>query len=236
VPRSSESCQRVCEILLLYELLRRRRPDLRLEEAGSFLSLVGRRGRRSLPPVAKSPTRALIQQGIASARKEGLRPKEPLDIVVAALELAPEVFPSFGPGHELTEARVAAGIEDILGGTTPRAFPSPALAEESEVGFWRKRLDSLVKPLRAFRSSDRAQDLACGIALPFAIKAITVPSPIVKAGGALVLLGCGMEFSDLGPEFIRGLPIGLPEATRTPKALTGVTITPTPTPTRVPGD
>ncbi len=209
MPRTSESCQKVCEILLLFELLRRRRPDLRLEEGASFLSLVGRRGRRALPPPSKSPSRELIKEGLQVGRAAGLKLREPLDVVSAALELAPEVFPSFGQGHELTEAAIAEGIEDILGGTVKRDFPSPALAEPSEIPFWRKRMRDIVKGFNILRSDDRAQDLACAIALPFAIKALTVPHPLVKAGAALTLLGCGVEFVDRNPRNIRGLPLGI---------------------------
>jgi len=217
VPRTSDSCARVCEILLLYELLKRRRPDLNLERGVNLLSLVGRRGRKALPSPAKSPSRELIKEGLKVGREAGLKLREPLDVVAAALELSPEVFPSFGVSHELTEAAVAEGIEDILGGTVKRDFPSPALAEPSEISFWRKRMRDIVKGFNILRSDDRAQDLACAIALPFAIKAITVPHPLVKAGAALTLLGCGVEFIDRNPRNIRGLPLGIGPETRTPQ-------------------
>jgi len=213
VPKTSGSCELVCEILLLYELLRRRRPDLNFERAASLLALVGRRGRRSLPPVPKSKTRGILLEGVGFLRKVGVRVEEPLELVAAALEAAPEVIPVETPGTALKEESIARGTEDLLGGLVARPYPSPAFAEPAEIGFWRKRLRELAAPLKAFAASDRAQDIACGLALPFAIKALWVPHPAVKAGGAMVLLGCGMEFVDEDPAQIRGLPV--------PKVLTG---------------
>lgn len=214
MPNSSGSCARVCEILLLFELLKRRRPDLNFERVESLLSLAGRRGRRALPPPSKSPTRAILLEGVGFLRKIGERPKEPLDLVIAGLEVAPEVIGTDAPVAR--EEAIVRGTEDLLGGPVARPYPSPALAEESEIGFWRKRMAQLIKPLTLFRASDRAQDIACGIALPFAVKGMWVPHPAVKAASAMVMLGCGMEFVDPNPQTIRGLPLGIE-----PKRLTG---------------
>lgn len=238
MPRTSDPCARVCEILALYELLTRRRPDLRLELGESFLGLVGRRGRRSLPPVAKSRTRAIIKDGLAQAKREKIKVETPLDLLATALELAPEVLtPQFSPTRELSEAEIATQIIDLLSGPVKRQHPSPALAEPSQTGFWRKRLKLMVQPLKVFTGSDRAQDIACGIAIPFALKAITAPHLIVKAGGAVALLGCGMELADDTPQRFRGIPIPSQlQAVPTPRALTGGAPTPTSTPIRRNGD
>jgi len=61
VRKSSESCARVCELLLLVELLRRRHPGLKTVEPESLLNLAGG---------PRRPPREAFKAGVAFVKKE----------------------------------------------------------------------------------------------------------------------------------------------------------------------
>jgi len=201
VPNSSDSCARVCEILLLLELLRRQRPDLNFERVASLLNLVGKRDPERLASPRKSRTSRIINEALVFEQRIGRRrSKRPLDLLTAGLEEAPEAFPPETPVTPTREDGVARSAEDLEGGVIGRHFP---------VGFpirlqpkTQSRISKIIAPLKRLAGDDRAQNLACGIALPFAFKAIATGHPLLRGAGAIALIGCGIEFGVDDPQFI----------------------------------
>ncbi len=201
MPNSSDSCARVCEILLLLELLRRQRPDLNFERVESLLNLVGSRDPGQLASPRKSRSARLINEALVFEQRIG-RPKSkrPLDLLTAALEEAPTAFPPETAATPAREQGVARSAEDLESTVLGRHFP---------VGFpirlqpkTQSRIMKIIAPLKRLASDDRAQNLACGIALPFAFKAIATGNPLLQGAGAITLLGCGIEFGVDDPQFI----------------------------------
>lgn len=201
MPNSSDSCARVCEILLLFELLRRQRPDLNFERVASLLNLVGRREPDRLASPRKSRASRLINEALVFEQRIGRRrSKRPLDLLVAGLEEAPEAFPPETAVTPVREDGVARSAEDLEGGVIARHFP---------VGFpirlqpkTQSRIARIIAPLKRLAADDRAQNLACGLVLPFAFKAIGSGNALLKGAGAVALLGCGIEFGVDDPQFI----------------------------------
>jgi len=198
VPNSSDSCAKVCEILLLLELLRRQRPDLRLEQAASLVSLVGEfdPGRRFLLPSGRA--RRVIKEGLLLGHlpHAKARPKTPLEALVVGLEAAPELLPPETAATRVTESGFARASRFITENARP--FGIPVRLPPGT----RTKIKSLIKPLRTFAGDDRIQNLACGIALPFAFKAVTSGNAFLGAVGAVTLLGCGIEFAVDDPRFM----------------------------------
>ncbi len=201
MPNSSDSCAKVCEILLLYELLKQQRPDLNFERVASLLNLVGRRGPGHLAPPRKSRVSRLVNEALVFEQRLGRRrSKKPLDLLTAALEEAPVAFP---PETAVTVAREdgnARSSEDLEGDILPRHFPFgfPIRLQPKT----QQRIRQIIRPLRSLLSDDRVQNLACGIALPFAFKAISSGNPLLVGAGGVTLLGCGIEFGVDDPQFI----------------------------------
>jgi hypothetical protein len=190
----------VCEILLLYELLKRRRPDLNLERAESLLSLVGRRRSKLLPP-PKAGVREVIKQGLDFATQARIGFKDPIDVMAETLRIAPAVLPVESEQAEVQEREIARESVDLLAGPVARPYASPPGLTEAEllvkkdVDNYRKRFNQLMLPLSTPRGREIAREVACVALVPIAFKAITAGHPLVKAGGALALLGCGVEIS-----------------------------------------
>jgi len=201
VPNSSEACARVCEILLLLELLRRQRPDLNFERVESLLNLVGKREPDRLSPPRKSRASRIINEALVFEQRIGRRrSKRPLDLLTAGLEEAPAAFPPETAVTPTREDGIARSSEDLEGTILGRHFP---------VGFpirlqpkTQSRISRIIAPLKRLATDDRAQNLACGVALPFAFKAITSGNPLLAGAGAVTLLGCGIEFGVDDPQFI----------------------------------
>jgi len=201
VPNSSESCARVCEILLLFELLRRQRPDLNFERVASLLNLVGKREPAALASPRKSRASRIINEALVFEQRIGRRrSKRPLDLLTAGLEEAPTAFPPETSVTPVREDGIARSSEDLEGTVLGRFFP---------VGFpiklqpkTQSRIKAIIAPLKRLAADDRAQNLACGIALPFAFKAIASGIPLLQGAGAVTLLGCGIEFGVDDPQFI----------------------------------
>ena len=204
MPNSSDSCARVCEILLLLELLRRQRPDLNFERAESLLSLVGGFDRSKLLAPSKSRAGRLIREGLLLGHlpHAKARPRTPLDALIVGLEVAPQDLPPETVATRIKEdGQARSARESFLEMHVPLGLPiilpKPA----------RDRLNALVKPLKALARDDRAQNLACGIALPFAFKAVSSGNAFLIAVGAVTLLGCGVELGVDDPQFLGpGLP------------------------------
>lgn len=207
MPNSSDSCARVCEILLLLELLKRRRPDLNFERAESLLNLVAKfdLGRLALP--GKSEARRVIREGLLLGHlPHARRPSTPLDLLVTGLEVAPDALPPETPATRVREDGFARGMRDLLDRTTPFGFP---IRLQPKV---KSRIRTLIEPLKVLASDDRAQNLACGVALPFAFKAVSSGNAFLTAVGAVALLGCGVEFGVDDPQFLGpGLLDQIPE-------------------------
>jgi len=204
VPNSSDSCAKVCEILLLLELLRRRRPDLSFGRAESLLSLVGEFDPSKFLSAPKSRAGRLIREGLLIGHlPHARRPRTPLDALVEGLEIAPSALPPETVATRIREEGAARSSRETtlernvpLG--LPIILPKPA----------RDRLNKLVKPLITLARDDRAQNLACGISLPFAFKAVSSGNPFLIAVGAATLLGCGVELGVDDPQFLGpGLPL-----------------------------
>ena len=190
MPRSSDVCERVCNLLLLLELLKAQQPGLRLEGRGSLLSLVGGR-RRARPRTAA----ASFEQGLATFKRA---PTNPLDVMIAGLDqlldLAPipdvEVTPSALAGQGLTlqaasrpDPVTVRGIRTRLR-QVPLAIPRPVapLAPDES--------DRRIVP-------ERAVELGCAVAAPFLLKGVvSLPHPILKAAAIATLYACGIEFAE----------------------------------------
>ena len=197
MPRTSDSCAKVCEILLLLELLRRQRPDLNFERAESLLSLVGGFDLSKLLTPPKSRARRVIQEGLLLGHlPHAPRPRTPLDLLVTGLEAAPALLPPETTATRVKEDGLARSMRDLLERTTPFGFP---IRLQPKV---KARIRKLVAPLKVLASDDRAQNLACGVALPFAFKAVSSGHPFLTAVGAVALLGCGVEFGVDDPQFL----------------------------------
>jgi len=214
VPKSSDACARVCEILLLLEILKRQRPDLNFERVASLLNLVGSRDADRLASPRKSRASRIINEALVFEQRIGRRKsRRPLDLLTAALEEAPTAFPPETAVTPTREDGVARSSEDLESTVIGRHFP---------VGFpirlqpkTQSRISKIIAPLKRLASEDRAQNLACGIALPFAFKAIASGIPLLQGAGAVTLLGCGIEFGVDDPQFIGPSIIEqIPEAIR----------------------
>lgn len=197
MPKTSDVCSEVCEILLLYELLKRRRPDLNFERAESLLSLVGRRGRLQPPP--KAAVKEVIQRGLAFAKQAGVAFNDPVEMMKEVMRLAPDVLPPESPRAEVLETEIAKESVDLLAGPIARPYPTPLTEIEihvqKDLANYKKRFGQLIAPLKTPRGREIARELACLAIVPVAFKAITSGHPLVTAGGALGLLGCGVEIS-----------------------------------------
>ncbi len=121
MPKTSDGCQKVCEILLLFELLRRRRPDLRLGQAESLLDLVGRRGLSRLLSPRKSEAFRTIDEGFLFGRRLLGRTskRRPLDLLTDALEVAAEELPPETVATRVREEGFARSSEDLVGRLRP---------------------------------------------------------------------------------------------------------------------
>jgi len=198
VPNNSDSCAKVCEILLLLELLRRQRPDLRLGQAESLLSLVAEfdPARRLLLPSGRAAR--IIKEGLLLGHlpHAKVRPKTPLEALVVGLEVAPELLPPETPATRVTENGFARASRFITEKVRP--FGIPVRLPPGT----RTKIRRLIKPLKTLAGDDRIQNLACGIALPFAFKAVTSGNRFLGAVGAVTLLGCGIEFAVDDPQFM----------------------------------
>ncbi len=200
MPRTSDVCSEVCEILLLYELLKRRRPDLNFGRAESLIGLVGRPKRRLLPP-GKAPVREVIQRGLAFAKQAGVEFNDPVEVMKEVMRIAPAVLPPESPRVEVQEGEIARDSVDLLAGPVARPYPTPhtetatELLIKKDIDNYKKRLNQLIAPLKTPRGREIARELACLAVAPVAFKAITSGHPLVTAGGALALLGCGIEIS-----------------------------------------
>lgn len=195
MPKSSDVCKRECEILLLLELLRRRRRDLNFERGESLLGLVA----GSVLPrrlVNRSPSRIGVLAGIKFGKNSGVRFTDPVQLIVTGLELAPDILPPESPLQEIREQALATISEDLFGGPVARPYPSPTFAEPGAEEVGKRRIDLLIKPLkRLIQVDERTQDLICAVVLPFAFKMALAPHPVVKAAGILASLGCGIEIA-----------------------------------------
>ena len=212
MPRTSDSCAKVCEILLLFELLKRQRPDLNFELVANLLSLVGRVDRGKLAPFSKARAHRIIQEGLIFEQRIGRRrSRTPLDLVVAGLEEAPRALPPETAASRQRETGVAQSAKDIVGQIASAPPPELGIRAGAPPLSFTQRLRGLVKPLKVIAADDRIQNLACGIALPFAFKALATGNPLLAGAGAVTLLGCGIEFgvddpSFMGPSVLDVLP------------------------------
>jgi len=84
VPKSLGSCSKLCALLLLVELLRLRRPDLRPVEPESLISLVGS-SRRSPVPADAKPAAAFVRENLLLLPPRE-RPKDQLELFMDALQ------------------------------------------------------------------------------------------------------------------------------------------------------
>lgn len=190
MPRNLESCERVCNLLLLLELLRRRQADSKPEAPESLLSLVGeRRGRR--PRQAE----ASFKLGLNTFKR---RPKEPEDVMVAGLDLLVELGFSPGPGTT-KEALEQAGLRP-----QQRSRPIPETLAQLASRLSQPALATHVpiEPIPLEDSNrrilpERTKELICAAAMPFLAKgAVALPHPILKAAAVVALYGCGLELAE----------------------------------------
>lgn len=191
MPKSLESCERVCNLLLLLELLRQQQPDLKLGGRASLLSLVGvRRGRR--PRTAQ----AAFDQGLATFR--GRKPTDPLDVIIAGLDQLLEFAPL--PAEDVVPGNLEGTGLNIQQGSRPpiknvrdiqRRLAQPPLAVPRPVG-----------PLPPDASErrilpERTVELLCAAAAPVLVRGVQVlPHPILKAAAIAGLYACGLELAE----------------------------------------
>ena len=162
-----------------------------------MLNLVGEFDLSKLLSPRKSRARQVIAEGLLLGHlPHAPKPRTPLDMLVTGLEAAPELLPPETAATRVREDGLARSMRDLLKRTTPFGFP---IRLQPKV---KSRIRSLVAPLKVLASDDRAQNLACGVALPFAFKAVSSGHPFLTAVGAVALLGCGVEFGVDDPQFL----------------------------------
>lgn len=128
MPRNSESCQNLCNLLLLVALLNQLRPGLRLVEPESLIRLVGLPRKRPPNRSDALPALALLDESLAAIPKKD-RPKTEFNLFLDALEelnqmtLASEDFPV----HHLALAVPSPGepIDSPIRSVV--AFPQPGV-------------------------------------------------------------------------------------------------------------
>lgn len=191
MPKSLESCERVCNLLLLLELLREQQPGLKLGGRASLLSLVGvRRGRR--PRQAQ----ASFDSGLATF--QGRKPTSPLDVIIAGLDQLLDLAPL--PPENGTPANLEGLGLGIQQGSRPpvktvrdiqRRLMQPPLPVPRPL--------AVLPPDASERRivPERTLELLCAGAIPLLIRGVQVlPHPILKAGAIAAIYGCGLELAE----------------------------------------
>jgi len=193
VPRNSDVCERVCNLLLLLELLRARQSGLKLGGRGSLLSLVGGR-RRARPRSAEQS----FNQGLATFK--GKKPTDPLDVVIAGLDLVAEQ--GSGPDDFDVDTQILEGADFRIqqGSRVPATTVRQIQERLRQVPL---AVPQTVAPLPADRDAqkrilpERTRELVCATAaLPLLRAAISLPHPLLKAAAIAGIYGCGFELAD----------------------------------------
>jgi len=212
VPKNSEKCSKVCDLLLLVELLRLRRPGLSPVAPESLIRLVGLPRKR--PTRADSqPALSLLKESLEAIPKKD-RPTNQLDLFMDALvELnrlssappppAPESFDPF-PAPRILPVRVPGDAPfpgparfsavDIL-----NSFGLVALPTIDRFRGFNGGGEDLPVPTPGIRSSFSRTTapsvcrLVASNVLPFALSG--QPSPLTLSAAIAASLGCGVGIS-----------------------------------------
>lgn len=209
VPRKSDPCSKVCELLLLVELLRLRRPDLRPVEPESLISLVGLQKRR--PPVRSDavPAEEFIKESIAEI--PGPKPKNELALFMDALRdltrtrvpmPPPETFDPVltGSAAGLRE-RLDASVQEALSRKGLIAVPLPGFApdipEERREPLLRIRLPLSVRIVKRVLVDPGLSEPICRFVGAFFLGALLRPEtpPRVRAAAGVAAFGCSIGVS-----------------------------------------
>jgi len=206
VPKNSENCQKVCNLLLLVQLLSQLLPGLKHVEPGSLLSLVGVQKRQSLA-VASKPSVQLIQENLVRIPASE-RPKTDLDLFQKGLEdliplakVAPVARPSpvesilgqkgsFTPGPE-TEANFPSALL-LLRNAGLGAMALPGFPISNNPGHLLK------VPIPGLRRVPQEPGIAraiCDLVAPILLRGLVggIERPALKAAAITIALFCGIS-------------------------------------------
>jgi len=195
----------VCEILLLVELLRQQRRDLRNVPPESLVRL-------GVGPRKRGGSRLSVVERAVKTLPEKLRPAVPIDVVALALSasLRGEV-----PEDLESLARPAPAIlEPPFMRDLPHAVQNPGreaimvLAQQAQeerraraLQLQLARVGKEVRPLAPEKGKiESSVELACVLASPFLTMGLVAGHPLIKAGAAVSLGFCGFEVADVGAE------------------------------------
>ena len=200
MPRNSESCEKLCRILLLVELLKLRRPDLKPVAPESLVGL------RSLPvrPLLKSdarPAAMLIREQLAQLPPKD-RPSDQLGLFIDALEELnqdpvppPETFdPREGPTMSGLREETGARVREALDRKGLVAVPLPR--KEGTRGPL-VPLNKLVPGVGSFVKDPNTGEAVCRFVGNFFVAALIRPNTPLKvriAAGASAF-GCAIGIS-----------------------------------------
>ena len=193
MPRNSDACERVCNLLLLLELLKAQQLDLRLGGRESLISLVGgRRGRR--PRTAEQ----VFEQGLATFR--GRVPTEPLDLIAAGLDqvlelgvpavlqapLTPDTLEGLGLLAQQGSRPPVRTVRDIRARLKQAPRPTPiAVAPIPD-----DRSEQRVLP-------ERVRELVCAAGIiPLLAAATRVKHILIRTAAIAAIYGCGFELAE----------------------------------------
>ena len=200
MPKNSGSCQKLCNLILLVELLRLRRPDLRPVEPESLISLVGVPRRKPNRSDAKPAVMLLREQIAMLPAKE--RPVDQLSLFMDALEELisdpvppPESFdPREGPTMSGLREETSARVQEALNRKGLIAVPLPK--KEGTRGPL-VPLNKLIPGIGVFFKDPNTAEAACRFLGNFFVASLIRPNTPLKvriAAGAAAF-GCAIGIS-----------------------------------------
>ena len=198
--KNSDDCQKLCKLLLLVELLKLRRPDLRPVAPESLLSLVGVPS-RPVNRAASQPAVMLLREQIAELPPKERRANQ-LDLFIDALEeLNRDPVPppeSFDP----REGPTMSGLREEIGGRVREALSRKGLvAVPLPVKPGTRQplvpLNKLIPGIGSFFKDPNTAEAACRFLGNFFVASLIRPNTPLKvrvAAGAAAF-GCAIGIS-----------------------------------------
>ena len=204
MPKNSGSCEKLCNLLLLVELLKLRRPDLRPVELGNLLDLAGPPRLRAPQRSDAAPAVAFIREALAAVPPAD-RPDDQLGLFIDALEdlnrdrvdppPPPEAFdPRGGPTMAGLRETIGARVRTALAVKGVVAVPLPVDPKTSRPLIPLNRLIPGVG--RALRNPDTAE-AACRFVGAFFLASLLKPDtpPRVRLAAGVAAFGCAIGVS-----------------------------------------
>jgi len=212
VPKNSGRCSKVCDLLLLVELLRLRQPGLRPVAPESLIRLVGLPRGRRLTRADSAPALALLKESLDAIPKKD-RPTNQLDLFMDALEELNRLSSPPPPPPESFDPRPSPRILPIrVPGDAP--FPGPARFSAVDIlnSFGLVALPTIdrfrgfngggedlpvptpsIRPSFSRTTAPFVCRLIASNVLPFALSG--QPSPLTLSAAIASSLGCGVGIS-----------------------------------------